>query len=46
MKVICKKTGKDVTSKVIKSIEKSLLNKGIKVISKSPYRDENGNFII
>ena len=45
MKVTCKKTGKDITSKVIKSIEKSLLSKGIKVISKSPYRDENGNFI-
>ncbi len=45
MKVTCKKTGKDITSKVIKSIEKSLLSKGIKVTSKSPYRDENGNFI-
>ena len=45
MKVTCKKTGKDITTKVIKMIEKSLMNKGIKVISKSPYRDENGNFI-
>jgi hypothetical protein len=45
MKVINKITGKDVTTKVIKLIEKSWKNEVIKVISKSPYRDENGNFI-
>ena len=45
MKVTCKKTGKDITSKVIQTIEKSLKEKGIKIISKSPYRDENGNFL-
>ena len=45
MKVTCKKTGKDITTKVIKMIEKSWKDKGIKVINKSPYRDENGNFI-
>jgi hypothetical protein len=45
MRVICKKTGKDMTSKVIQMIEKSWKDKGIKVISKSPYRDKNGNFL-
>ena len=44
MKVINKKTGKDVTSKVIKIIEKSLIKSGFKIVSKSPYRDENGKF--
>ena len=45
MKVTCKKTGKDMTSKVIKNIEKSLIKDGFKIVSKSPYRDEKGNFI-
>ena len=45
MKVTCKKTGKDMTSKVIKNIEKSLIKDGFKTVSKSPYRDEYGNFI-
>ena len=45
MKVINKKTGKDVTSKVIKNLEKSLIKDGFKIVSKSPYRDKNGNFI-
>ena len=45
MKLTCKKTGKDMTSKVINQVEKSWKDKGIKIISKSPYRDENGNFI-
>ena len=45
MKVINKKTGKDVTSEVIKIIEKSLIKSGFKIVSKSPYRDEDGNFI-
>jgi len=45
MKVINKKTGKDVTSEVIKIIEKSLIKSGYTIISKSPYRDENGNFL-
>mgnify|MGYP000185497518 FL=1 len=45
MKITCKKTGKDMTSKVINQIEKSWKDEGIKVISKSPYRDENGNFL-
>ena len=45
MKITCKKTNKDMTSKFIKMIEKSWKDKGIKVISKSPYRDENGNFL-
>ena len=44
MKLTCKKTGKDMTSKVINQIEKSWKDRGIKVISKSPYRDENGKF--
>ena len=34
MKVTCKKTGKDMTSKVINQIEKSWKDEGIKVISK------------
>tara|TARA_B100000424_G_scaffold15824_1_gene11510 strand:- start:703 stop:852 length:150 start_codon:yes stop_codon:yes gene_type:complete len=45
MKVVNKKTGKDVTSKVIKIIENSLTKSGFKIVSKSPYRDEKGNFI-
>ena len=45
MKVTCKKTGKDMTSKVIKNLEKSLIKDGFKIVSKSPYRDKNGNFI-
>jgi len=45
MKIINKKTGKDVTSKVIKIIEKSLKKNGFKLVNKSPYRDENGNFL-
>ena len=45
MKITCKKTGKDMTSKVIQMIEKSWKDKGIKVIHKSPYRDKNGNFL-
>ena len=45
MKIINKKTGNDVTSKVIKIIEKSLEKNGFKIVSKSPYRDENGNFL-
>ena len=45
MKIINKKTGNDVTSKVIKIIEKSLEKSGFKIVSKSPYRDENGNFL-
>ena len=31
--------------KVIKIIENSLAKSGFKIISKSPYRDKNGNFI-
>ena len=45
MKITCKKTGKDMTSKVIQMIEKSWKDKGIKVISKSPYRNENGKIL-
>ena len=45
MKVVNKKTGKDVTSKVIKIIENSLTKSGFKIVSKSPYRDKNGNII-
>ena len=45
MKIINKKTGNDVTSKVIKIIEKSLEKSGFKIVSKSPYRDKNGNFL-
>ena len=45
MKVINKKTGKDITSQVIKTLEKSLIKDGFKVVSKSPYRDKSGNFI-
>ena len=32
MKITCKKTGKDMTSKVIQMIEKSWKDKGIKVV--------------
>ena len=45
MKITCKKTGKDMTSKVINQIEKSWKDEGIKVISKSPYRDESGKIL-
>ena len=45
MKITCKKTGKDMTSKVINQIEKSWKDEGIKVISKSPYRNENGKIL-
>ena len=45
MKVTCKKTGKDMTSKVIEAIEKSLIKSGYKIISKSPYRDKNGKIL-
>ena len=45
MKITCKKTGKDMTSKVINQIEKSWKNEGIKVISKSPYRDESSKIL-
>ena len=45
MKVINKKTGKDVTSQVIKTLEKFLIKDGFKIVSKSPYRDKNGNII-
>ena len=45
MKITCKKTGKDMTSKVINQIEKSWKDEGIKVISKSPYRDECGKIL-
>ena len=45
MKITCKKTGKDMTSKVINQIEKSWKNEDIKVISKSPYRNENGKIL-
>ena len=44
MKVTCKKTGKDMTSKVINQIEKSLEKSGYKIISKSPYRNEKGEY--
>ena len=45
MKITCKKTGKDMTSKVVNQIEKSWKDEGIKVISKSPYRNENGKIL-
>ena len=45
MKITCKKTGKNMTSKVINQIEKSWKDEGIKVISKSPYRNENGKIL-
>jgi hypothetical protein len=45
MKVINKKTGKDVTSKVIKIIENSLTKNGFKIVSKSPYRNESGKIL-
>ena len=44
MKITCKKTNKDITSKVINQIENTWKNEGVKVISKSPYRYENGKF--
>ena len=45
MKITCKKTGKDMTSKVIESIEKELISKGHKLFKVSYTRDENGKLI-
>jgi len=33
MKITCKKTGKDMTSKVIESIEKRLIKNGHKIVT-------------
>ena len=45
MKVTCKKTGKDMTGEVIKSIEKKWLSEGIKLYKVSFTRDENGKLV-
>ena len=45
MKITCKKTGKDMTSKVIESIEKRLISQGHKLFKISYTRDENGKLI-
>ena len=45
MKVTCKKTGKDMTSKVIESIEKELISKCHKLFKVSYTRDKNGKLI-
>ena len=40
MQVICKKTGKDITSKVIQTIEKSLNKKIVKTVSNTTEFDK------
>ena len=40
MQVICKKTGKDMTSKVIQTIEKSLNKKIVKTVSNTTEFDK------
>ena len=45
MKVTCKKTGKDMTLKVIESIEKRLISQGHKLYKVYYTRDENGKLI-
>ena len=45
MKVTCKKTGKNMTSKVIENIERKWISEGIKLFKISYTRDENGKLI-
>ena len=45
MKIVCKKTGKDMTQNVITNIEKRLINDGHKLFKISYTRDENGKLI-
>ena len=45
MKVVCKKTGKDVTGKVIKMIEKRMIKNGHRLFKISYTRDENGKLV-
>ena len=45
MKVTCKKTGKDMTLKIIESIEKRLISQGHKLYKVYYTRDENGKLI-
>ena len=45
MKVTCKKTGKNMTGKVIEMIERKMISEGIKLFKVSYTRDENGKLI-
>ena len=45
MKVTCKKTGKNMTGKVIESIERQMISEGIKLFKVTFTRDENGNLV-
>tara|TARA_R110000824_G_scaffold360678_1_gene548446 strand:- start:346 stop:510 length:165 start_codon:yes stop_codon:yes gene_type:complete len=45
MKVINKKTGKDMTKEVITNIEKKWLSEGIKLYKVSYTRDEDGKLV-
>ena len=45
MKLTCKKTGKDMTSKVIENIEKRMIKNGHRLFKISYTRDENGKLI-
>ena len=45
MKVTCKKTGKNMTGKVIENIERQVISEGIKLFKVTFTRDENGKLI-
>tara|TARA_R100001463_G_scaffold89534_1_gene144287 strand:- start:929 stop:1093 length:165 start_codon:yes stop_codon:yes gene_type:complete len=45
MKYVCKKTGKDMTGKVIADIEKRMIADGYKLFKVSYTRDENGKLV-
>ena len=45
MKVTCKKTGKNMTGKVIENIERKMISEGIKLFKVTFTRDENGNLV-
>jgi len=45
MKIVNKNTGKDITGKVIESIEKKWISEGIKLFKVSYTRDENGKLV-
>ena len=45
MKITNKKTGEDVTGKVITNIEKAWIKSGIKLYKVSYTRDENGKLV-
>ena len=45
MKVTCKKTGKNMTGKVIENIERKMISEGIKLFKVTFTRDEDGNLV-